>query len=259
MVVKNCLAFQNKAKGFDQNSNTGSISFLNCTSYNNGIGTPGGHFNYSVSAPLAIGNTLTVINCISLGSNGVDLLNPNLVTNSWDDHSVFPTALTTASPADFVSLDTTGVRGLRQHDGSLPVLDFMHLAAGSQFIDAGTNIGLLYYGLKPDLGCFESSLITSVQEKSVVEVPKAFQLFQNFPNPFNPSTEIRFTVAKSSNVKLHVFNILGQQVATLFSGHAEPGRMYTLQFEISSLSSGVYFSVLEGTGERQIRKMVLMK
>ncbi|HEY9167671.1 MAG TPA: right-handed parallel beta-helix repeat-containing protein [Candidatus Kryptonia bacterium] len=90
-------------------------------------------------------------------------------------------------------------------------------------------------------------------------VPLAFQLYQNFPNPFNPSTEIDFTVAKRGLTALKVYNILGQRVATLFMGTADPGRKYVVRFNSSGLSSGLYLSVLENGSQRQIRKMILMK
>jgi aconitase B len=54
-------------------------------------------------------------------------------------------------------------------------------------------------------------------------------------------------------------NILGQKVATLFSGHAEPGTTNPIQFDASSLPSGVYFSILESNGKQEVKKMLLMK
>ncbi len=99
--------------------------------------------------------------------------------------------------------------------------------------------------------------LTAVNEAKVV--PSVFQLEQNYPNPFNPTTQIEFSVAKSGMASLEVYNILGQHIVTLFSGTAEPGRKYDVQFDGSSLASGVYFSVLESNSGRQIRKMVLMK
>ncbi len=100
---------------------------------------------------------------------------------------------------------------------------------------------------------------TSVGEEKKKEVPVGFNLLENFPNPFNPTTLIRFSVAKEGLVKLKVFNLLGQEVAILYSGNVASGKIYSVEFNAASFSSGVFFSVLESDGQRQVKKMVLMK
>lgn len=156
MILKNCLSFLNKSKGFDQNHTRGSITLLNCTAYDNGIGTTGGAYNFSVPETLAAsaGKMLTVENCMSYvytrspGFSFVPL--PNVMkTNSWMSPFTVPTV------ADFSSVDTAGISGPRKADGSLPDIAFLHLASTSQFVDAGTYVGVLYYRGGPDLGAFE--------------------------------------------------------------------------------------------------------
>jgi hypothetical protein len=255
MTLINCLSFNNLVKGFDQNNNRGTMTLINCTGYANGT------YNFSVPGFIRIGETLTVKNCISLASSGITLSgvpNPDLATNSWPDNSTYPTTVTSATSADFVSIDTAGVRGPRKADGSLSDITFMHLAQGSQFIDAGTEVGLPCNGTAPDLGAFETTGSVHVVDGSTARV-LGFQLMQNYPNPFNPSTIIRFRVYRQGSAKLHVINILGQKIADLFSGPAEPGNIYSVQFEAESLPSGVYLSVLESGGKRQIMKMIHMK
>jgi Secretion system C-terminal sorting domain len=90
-------------------------------------------------------------------------------------------------------------------------------------------------------------------------VAAAFYLDDNYPNPFNSSTSIRFTVPSNGRATLKVFNTLGQEVATLFDGQAAAGTEHRVQFNPSDLASGVYFSRLEFEGKVQIRKMVLLK
>jgi len=99
--------------------------------------------------------------------------------------------------------------------------------------------------------------LTGVENQETV--PIVFRLFQNYPNPFNPSTTIEFTVAKAARTTLRLYNVLGQQVATLFDSDAQPGKKYVERFDGSMLSSGTYFSVLESAGQREIHKMVLLK
>ena len=89
--------------------------------------------------------------------------------------------------------------------------------------------------------------------------PEAFGLSQNYPNPFNPSTRIQFSVEQSGHATLIVYNILGDQVATLFAGTAESGRSYTVAFDGSNLANGAYFCRLTSGEKTELRKMVLLK
>jgi len=86
-----------------------------------------------------------------------------------------------------------------------------------------------------------------------------FELSQNFPNPFNPSTNIQFTVPTDGRATLKVFNTLGQEVATLFNDNASAGIYHQVQFNAANLASGIYFSQLEFAGKVQIKKMLLLK
>jgi hypothetical protein len=257
MVVKNCLSFLNKAKGFDQNNNLGSMTILNCTAYHNGIRTTGGAYNFSTPLALAAGKVLTVENCISHSytkSPGYTFgtqVSPVFATNSWTSPFVAPT------DADFISIDTAGVRGPRKPDGSLPDINFMHLASGSQFIDAGTDVGLPFTGTKPDLGCFETSGPTGVRDKNVEGI-MGFQLSQNYPNPFNPTTEIKFQLYAASDVKLVVYDVLGREVAALVNRSEAPGS-YTVRWDAGAMPSGIYFYRLLTRGHSEVRKMVLVK
>jgi len=93
--------------------------------------------------------------------------------------------------------------------------------------------------------------------------PKSYSLEDNYPNPFNPSTNIRYSVPQESFVILKVFNILGQEVATIFSGHRDAGT-YTTMFDGSHLASGVYLLRIDATADGtkdfvQIKRMVLVK
>ncbi|MBN1396766.1 MAG: T9SS type A sorting domain-containing protein [Bacteroidetes bacterium] len=97
---------------------------------------------------------------------------------------------------------------------------------------------------------------TSVQGETAI--PNAFVLEQNYPNPFNPSTKINYSVPNSGYVTLKVFNILGQEIATLFSGQLNTGN-YAATFDGSKFAGGVYFYRLEA-GETSItKKLILLK
>jgi len=92
----------------------------------------------------------------------------------------------------------------------------------------------------------------------VTAVPSTFELKQNFPNPFNPSTRIRFTLNRAGQTQLKVYNALGQLVATLLNDRLPSGN-YEITFDGKSIASGIYFYQLKVNGLRQTRKMVLLR
>jgi len=86
-----------------------------------------------------------------------------------------------------------------------------------------------------------------------------YWLGQNYPNPFNPSTTISFSIPEGQIVELTLYNILGRKLITLLNEYKQPGK-HKLEFNSSSLPSGVYFYKLDIPGQSPItRKMVLMK
>jgi hypothetical protein len=103
-------------------------------------------------------------------------------------------------------------------------------------------------------GSFEYSNVIEV----LVVTPNKFELVQNYPNPFNPTTSISFSLPKSANVKLAVYNLLGQEVQTLINEFKEEGT-HTVTFEAKNLNSGIYLYKLEADGFSSVRKMTLLK
>lgn len=89
-------------------------------------------------------------------------------------------------------------------------------------------------------------------------LPKKFALAQNYPNPFNPSTRIEFDIPKSGTVSLKIYNMLGQEVASLLSGYHNAGH-YIMQFDASRLSTGMYIYRLESVSGTAAKKMLLIK
>ena len=121
-------------------------------------------------------------------------------------------------------------------------------------------------GISVWIGCFGESGWPAVQMhkyggsdvKKENTVVKSFELSQNFPNPFNPSTEIKFSVLKDGMVSLKVYNMLGQEVATLVNQNLTAGA-YSTNFDASKLSSGTYIYELKANGASVAKKMMLMK
>ncbi len=92
----------------------------------------------------------------------------------------------------------------------------------------------------------------------VSTIPQKFELQQNFPNPFNPVTTIKYALPRTSRVTLTVYNLLGQKVAVLVDGVRPPGN-HQVKFDARNLSSGLYIYTLKTTDHTFTRKMVLMK
>ncbi len=109
----------------------------------------------------------------------------------------------------------------------------------------------------PVSGMFAGAF-TKVEKDATVGIPTNFALYQNYPNPFNPTTTITYDIPLRANVKLTIYNVLGQKVAILVDEVQEPGR-YNVTFNANDLPSGVYFYRLEADKFVQMRKMLLVK
>lgn len=124
------------------------------------------------------------------------------------------------------------------------------------FVDENLNPGKYKYRLKQiDFdGSFEYSKIVEIE----IQLPVQFKLNQNYPNPFNPKTKIEFQLPQSTNVKLTVFNILGEKVTEIFNEELEAG-FYSFYFDGKYHSSGTYIYSLQSDYYNAIRKMILLK
>ena len=248
-TVRNCLAFDNFSKGsggkgFDENNNMAGQTIYNCTSFRNAFP----NFSFP-NNPLTSGSHI-IKNCISF----VGLM-PDTIVNAIHDHNSWNGLI--VSNSDFISLDTVQAVAPRNAAGGLPVITLMHLTAGSSLVDAGIDVGLPFNGLAPDLGAFENQGTNEIKDNQ--SVVREFSLYQNYPNPFNPSTKLSFSLANGGFTMLKVYNILGKEIATLFSGDAEAGELYEFTFDVPNLSNGLYFYKLQNGNNVEIKKMILIK
>jgi len=121
----------------------------------------------------------------------------------------------------------------------------MHIATAEMLISGNNNFAL---GKKQN-----ETTVTNDNE-----VVKEYALFNNYPNPFNPSTTITYQLPKSGNVTVKIFDILGNEVKTLVNEQQEMGR-YTVQFDASSIASGMYVYQLKANDYIATKKMILTK
>ena len=99
---------------------------------------------------------------------------------------------------------------------------------------------------------------TAVDETGCGELSKGFELGQNYPNPFNPTTQIEYSVPKSGYITLKAYNIFGQEIASLYEGFQRAGN-YTIAFDGSEFSSGVYLYQMKANNFTDIKKTLLLK
>ncbi|MBN2364928.1 MAG: DUF4623 domain-containing protein [Calditrichaeota bacterium] len=95
-------------------------------------------------------------------------------------------------------------------------------------------------------------------ETDLVQIPERFEVSQNYPNPFNPTTTINLSIPELADVKITVYNVLGQKVTEIFNGKLNPG-YHKIQFNASRLASGMYFYHVQANQHRTVKRMMLLK
>lgn len=147
-------------------------------------------------------------------------------------------------PIDFMFHDSDAIVNTR--DG---VISWSNINNDNSYVSPA-NWGFTWIGDR-------ETVETGVDGRDVITVEE-YSLAQNFPNPFNPTTTISYTMAKAGKVTVEVYNMIGQKVATLVDGNMAAG-LHKVDFNAASLTSGVYFYRLQAGTFSTMRKMVLMK
>ena len=98
--------------------------------------------------------------------------------------------------------------------------------------------------------------LTKINE--AVIIPEENKLYDNYPNPFNPTTQIKYSLKENGIVTLKVYDVLGNEVAALVNEEKQAG-LYTVSFNAGNLASGIYFYSISANGFHQTKKMLLIK
>ena len=167
-------------------------------------------------------STVTELNNFGFGIERADAS-----LNNWQDIGFVPGMGTTANPQSY------------------------------EFIDKDLKSGKYSYRIK-QVDYDGSSKYYGSIEVDHMTINK-FYLSEAFPNPFNPSTKLSFSVTENSKTSLKIYNSLGQLVSTIFNDLAEAGEHYSFDFSANNLSSGVYFAVLESSNKLITKKLLLLK
>ena len=223
-TLKRCLAFKNKAKGFDQNNNKGSMILYNCTGHNNLTA------GYRITQELASGKVLIVKNCIALNKTAEIGSFAEQEKNSW----MSPFLVTSE---DFTSTYDALTYGSRKATGELPDIYYMHLAPGSDLIDAGVDVGLPYAGILPDLGCFETGL-TGTNDIAYLTAVTCF------PNPVKEKGWLQFSLNSGGKCDLKLYDLSGRFLKTIASQYLEAGRQ-NICIDLTDIKPGIYFCTIK--------------
>jgi hypothetical protein len=124
------------------------------------------------------------------------------------------------------------------------------------YIDKTVGTGTYYYRLKQI--DFDGRFDYSDEIEIDVKGPLAFALEQNYPNPFNPSTTIKYSIPEAGNVRLAVYNLIGEEIALLVDQFSDAG-FFEVNFDASDLPSGAYFYKLQTQNSVEVKKMLLTK
>jgi hypothetical protein len=132
---------------------------------------------------------------------------------------------------------------------------FAGVPEGISLYSANGGSGTIYYD---DISMVSYFINPAVGVENHLQIPREFTLEQNYPNPFNPNTTIRYTLANATYVSLRIFNILGEEIATLVHERQDAG-VYSLRWDALNYSSGAYFYRLQAGDFVESKKMIVSK
>jgi hypothetical protein len=278
--IYNCLFISNQTAGGGAASAVGTgskVNFINCTFANN--------FGAAALTLRNDAHSILVNNIFWENENynfTLTAVTDSTPCNLYVDHCDIQYGLDSIVVNDTISVINWGFGNIDSDPLFVDILnnDF-HLQDLSPCIAAGIDsieiAGVWYYaplkdiegnprpspmGTMPDMGAYESQFPSGVIEQSS-EFPTEFSLSQNYPNPFNPSTKISWQSPVGSWQTLKVYDVLGNEVATLVNEY-KPAGTYEVEFDVGtsrdlSLPSGVYFYQLKVGSFIQTKKMLLLK
>lgn len=252
-TIRFCLAVRNKQSGFYANhhldgnywyNNTAYVNkrnynMLNCVALNaTDFATDGPGWNHTLANNLGFAGTTSELENID---------KPRcFLTNNYFDMSV------TVNSSDFLSTDETLLTAPREADGSLPKNNFLKLKAGSDLIDAGTNIGFAYKGTAPDLGCFEYESALGLEKFN-----KESRVF-NYPNPFSVETNVVFQNNQNGKIGIAIYNLAGMKVMEI-PAKTYPNGENTITVNRNGLAAGNYILTFKGDDFERNSKLITVE
>lgn len=249
---------------YDDHSKNDSVTFVSATNLSLSGGSIG---NSDLIAVTGLGITTDIdgdSRHVSVPYMGADEASPAL--------PVELTSFTAVARGKNVELKWTTATEVNNHgfevermsNGAWGKIGFVQGAGNSNapkeysYTDAGLSNGTVLYRLK-QIDANGSFTYNNAIEIVVNTTVTRYELSQNFPNPFNPTTTIRFALPTAEQASVKVYDMAGREVAELFNQVAAAGQVYNVQFTGSGLASGIYLYVLQTASYREVRKMSLLK
>ena len=246
--------------GFTWNEVTGNIPGDNAVFFRVNSHPLDANTMYLVKMGFSEGNKL--FKTTDLGDTWTNISGdlPNVPHSDLFIDPLIPSHYYTANDFGVYESTNEGVNWEREGNGFpfVPVMDFDYVdfGNGQRLLRAGTHGRSIYEAMLP--------IVTNVGEKEIVKMPTEFLLFQNYPNPFNPITNISYTLPVESQVKLSIYNLLGELVETIVN-EKQNARKYDAVWNAGKHPSGVYIYTLDavsvnGSEQKKIsKKMLLLK
>ena len=262
-VISNVLFAKNKTNGLGgavHCFNGSSPKFVNITSADNIAETAGGTFYLNPNSNPEIINSIMFGNTkpeIYLGG-GTPIVTYSII-DSGATESFFGTGCLDTDPkfemttGNYYYLSSTACGYSLNSDA----IDAGHPDSLDAVLDCEEGLGTQ----RADMGYYGgrySDMPVGVKDEIETQIPNKYELAQNYPNPFNPSTTIQFAIPKAGMVSLKVYNILGEEVATLINREMNAG-FQSVNFDASNLSSGLYFYRISASNFLDVKKMLLLK
>lgn len=260
----NCVSFNNNktgsVKGFDQNSHAGGEKIINCLAFGNGY-----DFMFEQSSANRHYYNNVCFGNIEIAAGSNESHNAMLSTSdkAWTNHVIRGFSLT-----DYVSLSEAVAKSPRAADGSLPA-NFARLKSTSALIDKGLNltppfieefpsIAQSVYGLGRDIGPYElkeGELFTDLQILIHKDAPLTLEVY---PNPCSSETRVSFSLAKTEEAKVELYQLNGQLVDVLFQSTAHAGISYQLALPFAGLTQGAYICRLTTKDNTLTTKLIVL-
>jgi len=176
------------------------------------------------------------------------------VTYSYDNGATWSTPENLTNTSDWDEMYPTVSEVGNMHSGNSYTWNIHYQATRGPGCQSFTDLTPTYRVHE----VFQKISVTSIKVINS-NVPDAFSLHQNYPNPFNPTTSIRFDVLAKSDITLKVYDVMGREVATLINNETVTPGTKEVDFDASSLSSGIYFYTLSAGDFIDTKKMMLLK
>jgi len=221
---------------------------------------PGNFYGYTLTAVDSVGNMSDFSDTVTVGIPKI----------SWDLSTIFngrttsfPLITILYDPDDQVSELIPSVSGLQHlrvqvNNDSLEITPdpITYIGQGSFSLRVDDSSG--FWDIKENITLSILQLIPIGIQRVGTNLPSEFRLFQNFPNPFNPSTTVKFALPRPSRIKISLYTILGQRIKVLHEERLQAG-FYQFKINLAELPSGIYLYIMETENFRDLKRMLLVK